>query len=180
MDPLLEQAIAEAYASAPQDVIPLHTLEVNHFTFTEPVRICRWPVDGPEPERFRCLLEDYAPFNPGQPVEFIGAPFELVLPEKSTESPGRFTIRVDNVGDILDEYLENAALSGGKITAIYREYLKGQEMDGPASVWPEITLASPRMEGQTLIMDGAILDWVFRAFGTLYLPSDYPGIIAGR
>lgn len=47
MDPLLEKAIAEAYASAPQDVIPLHALEVNHFTFTEPVRVIRWPVERP-------------------------------------------------------------------------------------------------------------------------------------
>jgi hypothetical protein len=181
MDPLLEKAIAEAYASAPQGEIPLHSLEVNHFTFTEgPARVMRWPVTGPEPDRFLCLLEDDAPFNPGQTVEFIGAPFEILLPEKSTESPGQFKLRVDNIGDLLDEYLENAALSGGKITAIYREFLKGQELDGPASVWPGIILTSPRMEGQTLTMDGAILDWVFRAYGQLYVPSDYPGLIAGR
>ena len=53
MDPLLEKAIAEAHASAPQDEIPLHFLEVNHFTFTEgPVRVMRWPVTGPERGKF--------------------------------------------------------------------------------------------------------------------------------
>ena len=180
MDPLAEQALAEAYACAPQDVIVLHSLEVNHFTFTEPVRVIRWPVTGPEPERFICLLEDDAPYDPARAVTFIGAPFEVTLPEKSTESIGQFTIRIDNVGDLLDEYLENAAMSGGKITAIYREFLKGQEMDGPASVWAGITLHSPRMEGQTLFMDGAMLDWVFRAHGEVYKPEDYPGIVAGR
>jgi hypothetical protein len=113
-------------------------------------------------------------------VEYFGAPFEVVPPEKETENIVTFSLRVDNIGDLLDEYLENAALFGGKITAIYREFLKGQELDGPASVWPGITLQSPRMEGQTLIMDGAVLDWVFRKFGPLYLPGNYPGIIAGR
>jgi hypothetical protein len=180
MDPLLERAIAEAYASAPQDTIPLHSLEVNHPSFTDPVRVIRWPGDTPEPTRFSCLLEDDAPYNPGQVVEFIGGPFEIVLPEKSTESPGQFSIRVDNIGDLLDEYLENAALYGGTITAIYREYIKGQEGDGPVSVWPGITLHSPRMDGQTLVMDGAVLDWIFKAFGKLYLPGDYPGLVAGR
>jgi hypothetical protein len=180
MNELLEKAIAEAYASAPQDVIALHSLEVNHPTFTKPVRVIRWPVAGPEPERFSCLLEEDAPYNPGQIVEFIGAPFEIVLPEKSLESPGQFSIRVDNIGDLLDEYLENAALQGGTITAIYREFLKDQELDGPASVWPGISLRSPRMEGQTLVMDGAVLDWLFRAWSTLYKPGDYPGLVAGR
>lgn len=176
----LKEALADAYAHAPKDVIPLHSLEINHFTFEEPGRVARWPVAGTEPERFRCMLEDDAPFNPGQIVEFIGAPFEIVLPENSTESPGQFRLRVDNIGDILDEHLENAALSGGKITAIYRQFLKGQELDGPASVWRDITLHSPRMEGQTLVMDGAVLDWLFKPFGLLYRPSDYPGLIAGR
>ena len=180
MDPLLEKAIAEAYASAPQDTISLHSLEINHCTFTEPVRVLRWPVTGPEPERFLCLLESDAPYNPNQVVEYIGAPFEIFPPAKDTEFVGTFTIRVDNVGDILDEYLENAALEGGKITAIYREFIKGQELDGPASVWPGIGLQSPRMEGQTLVMDGAVLLWAFKKHGELYLTSDYPGIIAGR
>jgi hypothetical protein len=176
----MEASIAEAYASAPQNAIVLHALEVNHPTFTEPVRVIRWPVAGPEPEMFLCLQEGDAPYHPNQTVPYIGAPFEVVPPEKSMESTGTFTLRVDNIGDLLDEYLENAALEGGAITAIYREFLKGQEMDGPASVWPGIALQSPRMEGQTLVMDGAVLDWVFRKYGNLYLPGDYPGIIAGR
>ena len=75
MDPLLEKALAEADASAPQDRISLHALEVNHYTFTDPVRVIRWPVTGPEPDRFHCLLEGDAPYNPNQIVEYIGAPF---------------------------------------------------------------------------------------------------------
>jgi hypothetical protein len=180
MNELLQQAIAEAYASAPQDEIVLHTLEINHKSFTQPIRVVRYPVSGPEPERFNCLLEADAPYNPGQVVEFIGLPFELTLPEKDTESPGQFTIRVDNVGDALDEYLENAALGGSKITAIYREYIKGREADGPAQIWQSITLHSPRQEGQSIIMDGAVIDWMFKKFGRLYKVRDYPALALGR
>jgi hypothetical protein len=170
----------EAYASAPQNEIVLHSMEVNHKTFTEPFRVIRWPIAGEEPVRFQCLLEEDADYNPNEIVEFIGAPFELMLPEKDTENPGQFTVRIDNIGDLLDEYLENAALSGGKISAVYREYIKGQEKDGPASVWPGITLTSPRMENQTLFMDGAILSWMSKKWGGVYTPGKYPGIMLGR
>ncbi|MDR2892971.1 MAG: DUF1833 domain-containing protein [Deltaproteobacteria bacterium] len=182
MDDKMKAALAEAYASAPQNTILLHTLEVNHRSFTEPARVCRWSVTGPEPEVFHCQLEDNAPYNPGQVVDFIGLPFEITLPEKDTESPGQFTIKIDNIGDRFDEYLENAALHGGTITAIYRVYRKGFESseDGPDSVYHSIKLHSPRQEGQAIVMDGAVLDWMFKKFGKLYLAKDYPGLVAGR
>jgi hypothetical protein len=181
MDDLLKKAIEEAYASAPQDVISLHSLEINHKTFTEPIRIIRWPVVGQEPERFKCLIEDDTLYNPGQVAEFIGAPYEILLPEKDTENPGQFKLSVEGVGGLFDEYMYNAALGGGKITAVYREYIKGDEqLDGPASVWPQMVLSSPRLEGMTFVMNGTVLDWMFRAFGRLMLPGDYPGIVIGR
>jgi hypothetical protein len=178
---LLEAALKEAYASAPQDEIILHALEINHRSFTEPIRVIQWPVTGPEPDRFKCLLEADAPYNPGQVVTFIGLPFDLVPPEKSTENMGQFQIRVENVGDILDEHLEAASLNGGTITAIYREFLKGsEEVMGPVAIWGDIKIISPRPEGQAIVFDGAVLDWMFRKFGRLTLPSDYPALVTGR
>lgn len=177
----LEQAIAEAYACAPQDTIVLHTLEINHKSFTEPARVARWPVTDNEPTRFRCLLEDDAPYDPGRVVEFIGLPFEIITPEKSTENPGQFQIKIDNIGDSLDEYLEAAALEGGSITAIYREFIKGsEETDGPRTVWGGIKISSPRMEGQTITFSGAVLDWMQRPFGYLYTPERYPALVRSR
>jgi hypothetical protein len=177
---LLDQAIAEAYASAPQDTIVLHTLEINHHTLTTPIRVVRWPVLDNDPTVFHCKLEADAPYDPGEVVDFIGLPLEIVSPAQSTDNPGSFQIRVDNVGDTLDEYLENAALSGGKITAIYRKFLKGSEGDGPRSVWPGIQISSPRMEGQTLVVSGAVLDWMQRPFGRLYAPARYPQLVRSR
>ena len=177
---ILEQAIAEAYASAPKDVIVLHTLEINHKSFPEPVRAVRWPVTDNEPEVFRCRLEDTAPYHPRQLVDFVGVPFEIVTPAKSTEEPGQFQIRIDNIGDTLDEDLEAAALSGGMITAIYREYIKGSEADGPSAVWEGIQINSPRMEGQTIVVSGAVLDWMQRPFGYLYTPESYPALVRSR
>lgn len=177
---LLDEAIVEAYASAPQDTIVLHTLEINHKSFAQPARVVRWPVTGNEPTRFVCLLEPDAPYDPGREVEFIGLPFEVVPPAHSTENPGQFQIRIDNAGDVLDEHLEGAALSGGQITAIYREYIKGSEAEGPRTVWSGIKINSPRMEGQTIVVSGAVLDWMQRAFGYLYTPEKYPGLVRSR
>jgi hypothetical protein len=179
-DERLRLITEEAYVSAPSDEIVLHSLEVVHKTFTEPIRVVRWPVAGPEPERFQCKLEDDADYNPGQVVEFIGAPFEVILPEKTTENPGRFTIRIDNIGDYLDEYLENAATSGGEIACTYREFVKGRELEGPASIFSGITITSPRMEGQTLFFDGAVMEWLLRKYGRLYTPGKYPSLVVGR
>ena len=114
---LLEQAIAEAYASAPADTIVLHSIELNHKSFTQPARVIRWPVTDNKPDIFRCLLEDTAPYDPGKVVEFIGAPFKIMLPTQSTDETGQFSIRIDNIGDRLDGDLEAAALSGGQLTA---------------------------------------------------------------
>jgi hypothetical protein len=181
MDEHTKKALEEAYACAPQDIIPLHSLEITHRTFTDPIRIIRWPVVGAEPEKFKCLLEDDALYNPGQIVEFIGAPFEILLPEKDTENPGQFKLSVEGAGSLFYEYMHNAALGGGKITAVYREYIKGDEqLDGPSSVWPQMTLSSPRMEGMTFLINGAVMNWMFSAFGGVMLPGDYPGLVIGR
>lgn len=178
---LLDQALAEAYACARQDLIILHTLEINHKAFTEPARVVRWPVTDNEPRRFSCLLEPDAPYNPGQLVDFLGLPFEIVLPEVTTESPGTFQIRMDNVGDSLDEYLEAACMEGGEISAIYREFIKGTEgTDGPRSVWGGIQINSPELQGQTLTFSGAVLGWMSRAFGYLYTSIAYPQLVRSR
>ena len=59
----LEEAIAEAYASAPDDEIIYDALEIDHPSFVAPARLVNWPVTGPEPDVFKFLHEDTAPLN---------------------------------------------------------------------------------------------------------------------
>lgn len=176
---LLQQALAEAYASAPQDKIPLDTIEIDHATFTQPLRVVRWPLLGPEPKIFKLLLEDDAPKNPGEIVEFMGFPFELGIPDSSTESEGLFELRV-SVHQEIDQALMNAAMNRGIIVMHYRQYIKGMELDGPAEYWRHIEIQSPRREGGDIIADGAVLGWMKRPFGDLYTPSKYPGLASGQ
>lgn len=176
---LLKKALEEAYASAPQDKIPLDTLEINHPTFTEPLRVVRWPLLGPEPALFRLKLEDDAPYNPGEIVDYYGFPFGLSLPDSSSESEGVFEIKI-SVNTEVDQALKNAALNPGIITAIYRQYVKGLEEEGPSEYWRGIEIQSPRREGGDIVASGAILGWMGKPFGHLYTPSKYPGLVTGQ
>lgn len=177
---LVEEAWAEAYASAPADTVILDTLEIHHRTFEYPLRIVCYPLSSTELETIPLRLESDAPFNPGQVVEFIKLPFDIVLPEDTASNPGSFQFRIQHAGDKFDEELREAALGGGKITAIYRQFDESTPLNGPADIWDDIKLTSPRIDGTDLIFDGATLQWIHRPFGTLYSPEKYPSISRRR
>jgi hypothetical protein len=175
----LQEAMEEAYATVGSPDIPLHAMEVNHPYFTQPLRVIRWPVTGPEPDKFICLHEDNADLNPNQYVDYYGFPFELYTPESSQNTEGTFKFKV-NLFNNFDEHLLQAAMNPGIISATYRQYIKGRELEGPAVVWSDIQISSPRREGADIIADGTILRWMKKPFGKLYLPIDYPALVVGR
>ena len=194
-DDELAQAIKEAYASAPTDVVVLETLEIWHSTFAankggpgHPVRVVRYPVVGQSPAEFRLPIEETAEHDPGEVVTFYGIPFEISVPEKSQDTPGQFTIALGGAGTLLEPYLEKAAVSGGVISATVRTYVKGAgthsgepiDGDGPRDVWGGIQLASPYVDNKGNIqVKGSLLNWLNRKFGRLYTPNRYPAL-AGR
>lgn len=177
---LLQQAVWESYVSATQDVILLYTLEFNHKAFSEPARVCRWNAASPEPGKFRCKLEADAPYNPGQVVEFYGLPFEVQFPDKVDGNAGEFQFKINGVGFELDADLEEAALSGGKITAIFRIFIKGRELEGPEEVWRNINIKNPSIDAVTgdVIANGSFFDWINRTFGYNYTPGKYPALVS--
>lgn len=177
---LLSEALLECYASAVQETIILYTLEINHPAFTQPARICRWSAASPEPEKFLCKLEDNAPHNPGEIVEFIGLPFEVKMPDKTADNSGEFQFKFSGIGFEIDANLEDAALSGGKITTIFREYIKGHELDGPETVFTGIDIKNPTIDAATgdVTANGSLFDWINRTFGYNYTPGKYPALVS--
>lgn len=177
--PTLQEAMEEAYASAPSDLIMLAAMEVWHPAFIAPLRVVNWPVVGNELVEFRCRHEAGAPRDPGGEVSYHGFPFEIVPPESSHSTEGYFKIKVSLYNDF-DKELMEAAMNPGVIRAIFRQYVKGRELEGPVAAWPDITISSPRRQGADIVADGSILGWMAKPFGGLYLPSDYPGLAQGR
>ena len=137
-DPALEQAIREAYASAPADTVILHTLELRHPAFVdddgEPtaIRVVRDHAD------LNARLETDAPLDAGQRVRFVALGFELELPPVDTAPVPEIAVTLDNVSREIVRHLDEAATSLERIEVTYRPYLS-TDLEGP-QMDPPITL----------------------------------------
>src|SRR6476620_3275326 len=90
-DSTLDQAIREAYAVAPNDVIDYHTLEFRHASFDNPIRVVR------DFANLTATLESDAPEDPSESVVFTGFSFDFELPEVGPDAVPEITIKIDNV-----------------------------------------------------------------------------------
>lgn len=136
------QALAEAYASAPEEAIILDTLEFLHESFVEDsvpfaLRFVR------DYDTLNATLEAAAPLNGGEVVSFMPVFFSMVRPSESSsgQSP-EAEISVDNVSRYAMPYFQNAKNYRSPITVIYRPYL-ASDLTGPHMNPPlQLTLRS--------------------------------------
>lgn len=117
-DVTLSEAIKEAYASSPADVVIYHTLEINHPAFSEPIYVVRDYQD------LNANLED------GTPVTFLRFAFNLVKPEVSATGVPQCTVEIDNVSRDILANVQLAMGSTALITMTYREYIS-TDLSGP-------------------------------------------------
>lgn len=130
-DSALDQAIREAYASEPE-VIVHHTIEFRHPAFTEPIRVVR------DHKSLSARLEEDAPENPGELVEFERFAFELKLPEVSDQRQPEVELQIDNVSREIVANIEAAVVTLQKIEFTYRAYVE-TNLDQPSNK-PPLTL----------------------------------------
>lgn len=132
MDFSLSDALEEAYASAPSSEVVLHTLEIRHPDFTQPIRVVRDHQD------LTATLESDAPLNPGEEVTFIRMAFDFVLPEVMKSASPEIEISLDNVSGEVVAYMDAAANSPDLIEVTYRPYLasdtSGPQMNPPMTL----------------------------------------------
>lgn len=117
-DTTLSQALKEAYASAPSDVIVYHTLEINHPAFSQPIYVVRDFTD------LNANLET------GAPVTFLRFAFDLVKPEVSATGVPQLTLEIDNVSREILANIQLAMMTTELITITYREYIS-TDLTGP-------------------------------------------------
>jgi hypothetical protein len=136
-DPTLSDAIKEAYASAPTDVVIYHTLELWHPAFITPIRVVR------DYSNIDAMIEATAARNPSEVVAFIGYAFEVVPPDQSSSGLPQCTIEIDNVSRDILAQIDAAIMQTDPITVIYRAYLSDALTDGPENDPPlEMTITS--------------------------------------
>lgn len=116
-DTTLSQAIREAMASAPSNVVIHHTMELWHPAFTSPIRVVRDYAD------LTATLEATAPRNASQAVTFIGFNFDFTKPEVSAAGIPQITITMDNADRAIVANIEAALGSTDLVSVIYREFI---------------------------------------------------------
>ena len=116
-DTTLSQAIREAMASAPANIILYHTMELWHPAFSTPIRVVR------NYEDLTATLESTAPRNASQEVTFIAFNFDFTKPEVTSEGVPQITITMDNVDRSIVANIEAALGSTDLVSVIYREFI---------------------------------------------------------
>lgn len=173
-------AIREAYASSDVDDVILHTLEFNHSTFAEPVRVVN---------DFGSLLEAATEYGgldiyghqlsieDGSTVNFVGLSFDLELPEQTERSLPELQIKLENAQRELSQYLDSAVEEAEPITVIYREYL----LSAPTVIQfslSNMTINSVASTVRSVTMTAVFKDLHNRAFpNQVYRPSEFPGLV---
>lgn len=177
-DSSLEQALKEAYATAPVDVVILHTLEFRHPNFlnefNQPTAI-RVVLDHADHE---CRLEDTAPLNAGSYVTFVRFAFEFTLPEVQNSAVPEIIISMDNVSRDIEDNLALAVASPYKVEVTYRPYLSNDltapQMDPPLT----LTLTHVEADDFKVTARASYGDASNKAFPSeLYVASRFPGLI---
>lgn len=120
---LLSQAIKEAYAACPVDVVRLDTLEFRHPDFIDengnPTAI-RVVLDNRD---WTAKLEADAPLDAGQYVTFVKMFFDIQLAPIEKGANPEIVISMDNVSKLISDNLELASESPHTIEVTYRPFL---------------------------------------------------------
>ena len=170
----------EAEASNPPGIDIFHTLELLHPAFVD---------DITGPFSVRCVngttedqtftLEAGAPIDGGLPVVFKAIPFEDELPEFAEGRTPTCKISVDNVGEEIVPYLENATAVRADLVAIYRQY-RSDDSSGPCYgpiqfVVKKVTLQHTRLVGQAQLKNLSN----FKFPNKVFTYDEFPGLANG-
>lgn len=148
----------EAEASVAPDVVVYQTVEILHPAFTDLIKgafSVRAVAETTEDQIFR--LENGAPLNGGEDVEFKAIPFTSELPEIVEGKTPECAFSIDNVGEELQPYLEAAAQIRADMICVLRQYRSDDHTEpcfGPMFfVIKNVTVSGAKITGTAKIDD---------------------------
>lgn len=166
-------AIKEAYASAPVDEVILHTLEIIHSSFTTPIRVVQ------DRAGHTLVLEEDAPVNPGEAVEFIGYAFDFRLPSVGESSSPEIEISIDNISRDIMANLEVATQSSMPVRIIYRPYLASDPSAPQMNPPLDLQVSNARVTLFQITFRAGFGDIASRKFpNEFYTTERFPGLVS--
>lgn len=177
-DIALSEALTEAYASALDTEVVLHTLELRHPSFTQPLRVVN------DHDTLNARLESSAPVDAGELVDFSPFSFRFRLPDVQSTGMPELEIEIDNVSAEVVAYMDQAANSTDLIEVTYRPYLYGNfmfTMNKLPAMDPPIHLVLHDVEADVFAIRAraSFGDYGNRQFpGQTYDGQRFPGLIA--
>lgn len=177
-DSTLSQAIKEAYASAPSNLVIYHTLELRHPAFVDeygnpaPIRVVRDWND------LNATLEASAPLNAGERVTFVRFAFDFTKPEISASGVPQMQIEIDNVDRAIVANIEAASTSSELVEATYREFIS-TDLSGPQNDPPiHMTIMSINADVFRVRATAGFPDLMNRRFPREEYSSEvFPGLV---
>ncbi|MBP6861341.1 MAG: DUF1833 family protein [Neisseriaceae bacterium] len=172
---MMSEALKEAYASAPVQGLIYNCIEINHDAFSVPIRLVQGMDD------IKARLEAGAPRNAGQLVNFVGAPWDMVLPSVDDGRLPELQLTFDNISREITEHLALASTSGKPISVILRVYTESTLGIGPQIDPPiEMELGNATANNYTVTVAASLED-VFNSTFPLerYTHERFPSLSHG-
>lgn len=181
-DEIWEEALQEAYASAPTEEVILHTLELRHSSFDETaIRVVMdygdlFTVNDVETRGHYLTLEPTAPVQASQSVLFQSCMFRLSLPEQKEGSLPSIDVELDNVTREISQYLDEAIGDRAPLELTYREYLASNKIE-PQFILGGLTMRQVKANMSRVTGTAQFGDLINKSFpGKLYRPDEFRGL----
>lgn len=173
----IEDALREAYASAPTTDSILYTLELRHSAFVDDLGAATHIRLVANARDFNGKLEASAEVQAGATVPFVGCGFQVDLPEQTDQALPEATLSIDNVTRLMVPQLDRTIDTVEPIKVVYREYLRSRIAIGPSYVIRG--LRAKRVMASTFRVSAKVgfLDFINRAVPLRnYRPEIHRGI----
>lgn len=183
-DSSLKQAIKEAYASAPVDAVTLATIELRHSAFVDaqsnpaPLRVIADHRD------WTGRLENTAPLNAGEFVNFTAYAFEVTFPSVEDGAQPELQLKIDNVAQDILKQIELAAVSDEAVQLTARLFLSTDidvngYFNGPQNDPPlHLVVNFIKADVFTITANASFSDMSNKAFpGEDYTAARFPGLV---
>jgi len=178
-DPTVSEALAEAYAIAPDDEVVIDTLEIRHPNFVDddgnPDSI--WITTNEE--EVSAPVEDDAPVKGGQTIIWRSFAFSFALGRIEPGSGAELAFKIDNIDRRIIENLDLAVVEPTKIIMCYRPFLS-TDLDGGPQMIPPPSFVLSQCSVDSFSVTGrarVALDLAGAFPRHLYTATEYPGLI---